>query len=74
MKLFLTEASAELSAQLRAAVAHMIVSVAEASGQRFLGRGSKISPEERACVDHIASVLSLRESRGAAKILDTWQP
>jgi hypothetical protein len=71
IRIFLTEAEKGLAAQVRAAVAHMIVSVAEASGQGFLGRGSKTSPEERACVDHIASVLSLRESRGATKILDT---
>jgi hypothetical protein len=48
----------------------MVVAVAQASGEGFLGTGPKISPEERACIAQIDRELSLSASAPAAKILN----
>lgn len=58
-----------LADQVRAAVAKMIVAVAQASGEGFLGTGEKIDAEERACIGQIDRELSLSTSSVAARIL-----
>lgn len=58
-----------LADKVRAAVARMIVKVAQASGEGFLGTGEKISPEERACIAQIDQELSLSASSHAVEIL-----
>jgi hypothetical protein len=61
--------SATLADDVRAAVARMIVAVAQASGEGYLGTGEKISPEERACIIQIDRELSLSASARAAEAL-----
>jgi hypothetical protein len=58
-----------LADQVRAAIARMVVAVAQASGEGFLGTGEKISPEERACIAQIDRELSLSASARAAETL-----
>ena len=60
----------ESADMIRAAVAHMIVSVANASGEGIFGSGEKISPEERACIEQITKTLDLRSSERAGETLD----
>jgi hypothetical protein len=55
--------------KVRVAVARMIVAIAQASGEGFLGTGQKISPEERACIADIDRELSLSASPRAAEAL-----
>ncbi len=47
----------------------MIVAAAEASGEGLLGTGPKVSPQEKACIKQIDSVLSLSDSEAAAAVL-----
>ena len=54
--------------RLRTLVARMVMHVAEASGKGFLGTGQKVSPEERACMEHIAAELRLRDTAKAAEM------
>ena len=54
---------------VRAAIARMIVAVARASGEAYLGTGEKISPEERACIAQIDRELALSGSPQAAEAL-----
>ena len=54
---------------VRAAIARMIVAVARASGEAYLGTGEKISPEERACIAQIDRELALSGSPRAAEAL-----
>lgn len=65
----LAEVTPPVAEKLRTAVARMIVAVAQASGEGFLGTGPKISPEERACIAQIASELSLQALPAAAATL-----
>jgi hypothetical protein len=58
-----------LADEVRSAIARMIVKVAEASGEGFLGSGPKVSPQEKACIDQINDTLSLSQSEAAAAIL-----
>ena len=58
-----------LAAKVRAAVARMVVAVAKASGEGFLGNGPKISPQERACIERINESLSLSQAENAAAAL-----
>jgi hypothetical protein len=55
--------------KVRAAIARMVMAVAQASGEGFLGTGEKISPEERACIAQIDRELSLSGSSRAAEVL-----
>lgn len=73
LRMCLDESDAEMADSLRAAVAHMIVAVASASGEGVFGRGEKIGPEERDCIEQIATVLELRASDRAAKTLDSME-
>ena len=54
---------------IRTGVARTIVAVARASGEGFLGLGPKVSPEERACISHIATTLHLGDTPAAAEAL-----
>ncbi len=58
-----------LADQVRAAIARMVVAVAEASGEGLLGAGERISPEERACIAQIDRELALSSCPQAATIL-----
>ena len=69
LKDLLLEVTPQTAEQIRAAVARMIVAVAQASGEGFLGTGPKISPEERACIMEIANALSLQDTPASADIL-----
>lgn len=69
VKAVLPQLSPALAEQVRTAIARMVVAVAQASGEGFLGTGEKISPEERACIGHIDRELSLAASPRAAEIL-----
>jgi hypothetical protein len=69
LKGILLEVSPKVAETLRIAIARMIVAVAQASGEGWLGTGPKISPEEKACIDKIANELSLRATPAAAGIL-----
>jgi hypothetical protein len=66
---FLAQADAALAAVIRTGVARTIVAVARASGEGFLGKGPKVSPEERSCISHIATVLNLGSTPAAATAL-----
>ena len=67
--LLLATVKPKLADRIRTGIARMILAVAEAAGKGFLGTGEKISPEERDCIEQIASKLSLADSESAAKIL-----
>jgi hypothetical protein len=69
LKGVLPRLSPALAEQVRAAIARMVVAVAEASGKGFLGTGEKITPEERACIGQIDRELSLAASPRSAEIL-----
>jgi hypothetical protein len=69
LKGLLLEVTPQTAEQIRAAVARMIVAVAQASGEGFLGTGPKISPEEKACIMVIANTLSLQTTPASADIL-----
>jgi hypothetical protein len=71
---FLAAASPGLADQVRTAVARMTVAVAQASGKRLFGTGEKISPEERACIGHVAAELRLADSPKAAEFLKPVLP
>jgi hypothetical protein len=66
---YLDQASPAVSAELRGAVARMIVAVAESSGKGFLGTGRKVTPEERHCIHEIAAALDLDRTPEAAEAL-----
>lgn len=68
---FLQEADPHLAEQIRTAVAHMIVRVAQASGDGLLGSGEKVSRHEYQAIQHIAEVLQLRDAKEAAGILQS---
>jgi hypothetical protein len=68
---FLTLAAPTFAAEVRTAVARMIVAVARASGEGLFGTGPKVSGEERACVAQIVASLSLTDSPAATTILNT---
>lgn len=69
LKEYLAVAQPAVADQLRSEVARMIVAVARASGERLLGLGEKVAPEERESIGHIASELRLTESPKAAEYL-----
>jgi hypothetical protein len=69
LKEYLAVAQPGIVDKLRTAVARMIVHVAQASGKGLLGTGPRVSPEERACISHIAVELRLGETPQAAEIL-----
>lgn len=69
LKDLLLEVTPQIAEKVRAAVARMIVAVAQASGEGFLGTGPKISPEEQACILEIANKLSLQTTPASAAIL-----
>lgn len=69
LKDLLLEVTPQTAEQIRAAVARMIVVVAQASGEGFLGTGPKISPEEKACIKVITNALSLQTTPASADIL-----
>lgn len=69
LKDLLLEVTPQTADQIRAAVARMIVVVAQASGEGFLGTGPKISLEEKACITAIANTLSLQDTPASAGIL-----
>jgi hypothetical protein len=69
LKQLLPLLSPGLAERVRAAVARMIMAVAQASGEGFLGTGEKISPEERTCIAQIDRELSLSASPRAAETL-----
>jgi hypothetical protein len=66
--------SPALGDKVRTAIARMIVAVAHASGEGFLGTGERISPEERACIAQIDRELSLSASPRAAEALKAAAP
>jgi hypothetical protein len=57
--------------RLRTLVARMVVDVAKASGKGVFGTGAKVSPQERECIEHIATELRLTEAAMAGQILNT---
>jgi hypothetical protein len=69
LKGILLEVTPQIAESIRTAVARMIVAVAQASGEGFLGTGPKISPEEKACIMEIANTLSLQATPASAAIL-----
>jgi hypothetical protein len=69
LKDLLLEIATQIAEKVRAAVARMIVAVAQASGEGFLGTGPKISPEENACIMEITNKLSLQTTPASAAIL-----
>lgn len=56
----------ELVAQLRTAIARMVVAVAKASGEGIGGTGPKVSPQERECIANINQALDLESSPAAS--------
>jgi hypothetical protein len=70
LRALLAEAGAEFAATLRTGIARMIVAVANASGDGFLGTGEKISPEERACIRRINSELGLDQTEAGAWLME----
>jgi uncharacterized protein DUF4440 len=74
LKQFLTAAESGVGDQVRSAVARMVVTVAQASGEGLFGTGEKIGPEERACIARIDQELSLRSSPAAAAVLQQVEP
>jgi hypothetical protein len=60
-----------LADRIRAAIATMVVAVAQASGEGIFGTGEKISDEERTCIAQIERELTLSNSEQAANILHT---
>jgi hypothetical protein len=66
---YLAIAQPAVGARLRTLVARMVVDVAKASGKGLLGRGEKVSPQERECINHIAAQLRLTDVSSAAEIL-----
>lgn len=65
----LGELAPPVAEQVRAGVARMIVAVAQASGEGWLGTGPKLGPEEAACIRQISDQLSLPASPAAAALL-----
>jgi hypothetical protein len=70
LKEYLAIAQSAVVDKLRTAVARMIVDVAKAAGKGIFGTGDKVSPEERACISHIATELRLGDTAKAAEILN----
>jgi hypothetical protein len=66
---FLGQAEPALADVIRTGVARTIVAVARASGEGFLGKGPKVSPEERACISRIGTVLNLASTPAAVAAL-----
>ena len=66
---YLASASPAVATEIRTAVAHMIVAVAQASGEGIFGSGDPISPEERDCIATISARLQLTTSAEAAQAL-----
>ena len=69
LELVLARSAPELATILRASIARMIVAVAEASGEGWLGSGPKVSAAEATCIRQIARQLGLAESPAAADVL-----
>jgi hypothetical protein len=69
LKKYLAIALPPVVEKLRTLVARMVVDVARASGKGIFGTGEKVSPEERECVNHIATELRLADTPKAAEIL-----
>jgi hypothetical protein len=61
LRLFLAGADPKVAQAIRVGVARMVVAVAAAAGKGLFGTGSKITPQERACILEIAAVLELPE-------------
>jgi hypothetical protein len=74
LRQYLTECSPDLSETIRTEVARMIVAVAHASGKGFLGRGEKVSPEERTCIRRINDVLGLDQIPSASWLMEQIGP
>jgi hypothetical protein len=70
LKQYLVIAQPAVSERIRTLVAWMIVDVAKASGKAIFGTGDKVSPQERECINHIATELGLTDTARAAEILD----
>jgi hypothetical protein len=69
LKEYLALAQPAVVDKLRTLVAGMVVHVAKASGKGIFGTGEKVSPQERACIQHIAEELRLADTAKAAEIL-----
>ena len=67
---YLEQAEPALADVIRTGVARTIVAAARASGEGFLGRGPKVSPEERDCISHIGTMLQLAATPAAAAALE----
>jgi len=63
-------AGPELAESIRNGVARMIVAVAKASGDGFLGTGDLVSHDELACIRRIETTLGLPQAEAAAWLLD----
>jgi len=66
---YLSQATPALAAQVRTAVAKMVVAVARASGEGVFGSGEKINAREKACIEEIAATLDLTANSDAATTL-----
>jgi hypothetical protein len=71
LKEYIAVAQPAVGERLRTLVARMVVDVAKASGKGLFGTGAKVSPQERECIEHIATELRLSEAAQAAQILNT---
>jgi hypothetical protein len=70
LRMFLSLANSDLVELIKAAVARMIVAVANASGEGWFGAGSKPTEDQRECICEIASTLELHESKTACVVLE----
>jgi hypothetical protein len=70
LRLLLLEAGPELAETIRTGVAQMIVAVAHASGEGFLGTGEKISDDERTCIRKINTELGLDQTQAGAWLME----
>lgn len=69
LELFVESVTPELANVIRAGVAKTVVAVAKASGEGIFGTGRKVSPEERVCIERIATALHLHENPDAEAAL-----
>jgi hypothetical protein len=69
LRLLLEVAEPELAANVRTGIAKTIVAVAKASSGGFFGIGRKVSPNERVCIERIATLLDLHTVAEAEQAL-----
>ena len=69
LRMYLSEAAAEIGTGLRLGVARSIVAVAKASGEGLFGTGERVSSEEKTCIEQIAETLELTGNPKAAQVL-----